>query len=304
MINRYKYRDTSWIDLVKPEASEIRDIMAEFNINPDVASELTSPSVKSRADLYDGFLYVILQFPAFKHSHSENVRQEVDFIIGKNFVITARYDTVDPIDKFAKMLEVSTILHRNDSADASSVIFFGILQEIYKAISHELSFTEEWVDKVEDEIFKGKEREMVVSLSHAARMLLNFKKMTDFHENVLNSLEMYGEKIFGNEFPFYIRSTKDEYMKIQHMIKSNMASVVELRETNNSLLSTKQNEIMKTFTILAFVTFPLTLIAGIFGMNTKSMPLIGDPNDFWMVLGIMLAATIVLFSYFKYKKWL
>ena len=76
----------------------------------------------------------------------------------------------------------------------------------------------------------------------------------------------------------------------------------ELRNTNSALLTTKQNEIMKLFTILAFITFPLTLFTSMFGMNTIATPIVGGTNDFWMILGIMGVVSIGFFAYFKYKR--
>ena len=61
---------------------------------------------------------------------------------------------------------------------------------------------------------------------------------------------------------------------------------------------------MKILTIMAFVTFPLSLIAAIFGMNTVYIPIIGTPGDFWIVMGIMGFATFLMFLYFKRKKWI
>ena len=61
---------------------------------------------------------------------------------------------------------------------------------------------------------------------------------------------------------------------------------------------------MKVLTIMAFITFPLSVIASIFGMNTKTLPIVGVPHDFWIIMGIMVFATIMFFALFKYKKWL
>ena len=78
----------------------------------------------------------------------------------------------------------------------------------------------------------------------------------------------------------------------------------ELRETNNSLLSTKQNEIMKVLTIVSFIAYPLTILAALFQMNTKYTPIVGMPNDFWIVTGTMFIVAIIFYLYFKSKKWL
>ena len=78
----------------------------------------------------------------------------------------------------------------------------------------------------------------------------------------------------------------------------------ELRETNNSLLTTKQNETMKRFTILAFTIFPLTLVAALFSMDTKYEPIVGSPYDWYTIVGIMVVAVIIMYWYFKRKEWL
>ena len=95
-----------------------------------------------------------------------------------------------------------------------------------------------------------------------------------------------------------------EFERLLESINSSLDSVTELRNTNDSLLSTKQNEIMKTLTVVAFITLPLSVIANIFNMTTVYTPIVGMPNDFWIITGIMLVTTILLFAYVKYKRWL
>lgn len=303
MINRYTYKESVWVDITNPTTDEVAQITKEFQIGPSIAHELISPSVKSRVELHKNYLYLILHFPAFKHSHSEDSRQEVDFVIGENFLITARYDTIDAMDKFSKIVEVNTILDRGFPENCTGVIFFGIIQEIYHSLFNELEYIENWLMKIEDNIFSGREKEMVFDLSKVSRTLLNFKKSTDFHKEVLESLDVFGKKIFDEHFSYHARRVLDEYYKVQNTLKNNMEFVAELRETNNSILSTKENEIMKTLTIMAFTTFPLTLIAAIFSMDTQNNPIIGHRFDFWIVIGIMATATLCFFTFFKHKRW-
>jgi magnesium transporter len=95
-----------------------------------------------------------------------------------------------------------------------------------------------------------------------------------------------------------------EYVKVQSTLEGTREYLQEIRKTNDSLLTTKQNEIMKTLTIMAFVTFPLTVITGTFGMNTTHTPILGLHGDFWIVIGIMITMTSSFFIYFIWKKWL
>jgi len=82
-----------------------------------------------------------------------------------------------------------------------------------------------------------------------------------------------------------------------------MESLHELRETNNSLLTTKQNETMKVFTVLAFITLPLSLIASLFNMDLVDIPLEHQPYGFWIVIAGMAVISLCMLWFFKYKKW-
>jgi len=130
------------------------------------------------------------------------------------------------------------------------------------------------------------------------------KQSTNTHKETLESFRSVGGGFFGRDFDKHMKIVLNDYERIRHDIELNKESLSELRYTNDSLLSTKQNETMTFLTIMAFVTFPLSLVASIFGMNTKHMPIVGRANDFWLVLSIMFAMTALMFLFFKSKKWL
>jgi magnesium transporter len=71
-----------------------------------------------------------------------------------------------------------------------------------------------------------------------------------------------------------------------------------------SSISNKTNEIMKVLTIIATIFIPLTLIAGIYGMNFKYMPEMEWRYGYPMALIVMLVIGIGMVVYFKRKKWM
>ncbi len=78
----------------------------------------------------------------------------------------------------------------------------------------------------------------------------------------------------------------------------------ELRITNDSLLSARQNEVMKRLTVVSLLVLPLSLIAAVFGMNVQNAPFVGHPYDFWLIVALMLVTGVTFFLYFRFKKWL
>lgn len=303
MIKRYDTKEIVWVDLENPSQAEVRSIMDEFGIYPLTAEEMLSPSLKPKIDLYDNYVYLIMHFPAVKHSHSNEENQEVDFVIGKKFLITARYDQIDPIHKFSKELEVSSILD-NNNVEHAGMLFYRLVRKLYGSLEHELEYIESKILHIEEQMFEGKERAMVYDISIVSRNLVNFKQSLGSHSRVLKGLELAGKRLFDLNFDEYIRAIAQLHTNVEETLHGLSEVIFEVRETNNSLLTTKQNEAMKVLAIMAFVTFPLSLIASIFGMNTSYLPFVGQPNDFWIIFTIMAGLTVSFFVFFKYKKWL
>lgn len=292
--------DQVWVDLNSPTKEEIDSLVLTQDISPIIAKDLLAPTPTQYTKEDGQTIYTVLHIPTFRHSHTVEDSQEVDFIISANGVVTARYDSIDALHYFAKQIEVNKILNKGEN----SHLFFSIMKEIYKSMTDELAYMEDWMKEIEKNIFEGREKEMVFTISNAGRNLLNFRRMVDPHGNVFESLRETGKEKFGEEFGAEAKVLVEEWRRIMRRVNNQMDLVTELRETNNSMLSTKQNEIMKIFTILAFVTFPLSLIASIFGMNTSFLPIVGWSGDFWIVMGIMFIMSLAMFAYFKYKKWM
>lgn len=304
MIHRYTHEALTWIDLESPTTEEIRLLMEEFSLDPLIAEELLSSTLRPRIDIRNDYFYLVLHFPALQHSHKSSMDQEVDFIVGKNWMITTRYDTVDPFHTFSKIFEVNSMLDRTVTWNHAGDMFFQMASTLYASVSNELEHLEDRLERAEEDVFDGREKEMVLSLSMIGRDLLNFRQALVPHKTMLDSLYTATEPLFGNSFSQKIHSIIGEYYRLWNNVETHSASLHELRETNNSLLTTKQNETIKTFTILAFSTLPMTVVASIFGMNTENAPFIGRQDDFWIVITLMVTVGLLCLLYFKYKHWL
>lgn len=300
MITTRSYKNQFWIDLNSPIKEEIDSLILSRNINPAIAKDLLTPTPTQHIQSFDNFVYTVLHFPYLKRNGKFKEDQEIDFVISANELITARYDSIEALHFFAKQIEVGEILNKNED----SHIFFAMIKEIYNSITDELAYMEDRMREIEKNIFEGKEREMVFAISNAGRDLLNFRRTLDPHGKIFELLRDIGLEKFDEKFKKEAEATLDEWRRIMRVVNNQIDLAVELRETNNSMLSTKQNEVMKTFTILAFVTFPLSMLASIFGMNATHMPIIGNNHDFWIILCIMLTISLSMFTYFRYKKWI
>jgi magnesium transporter len=289
-----------WTDLSSPTKEEIDSLVLTQNINPIVAKDLLAPTPIQYAEEDGQTIYIVLHIPAFKHSHSVEDSQEIDFIISANSVVTARYDSVDALHYFAKQIEVSEILNKGQD----SHLFFGIMKEIYKSMDDELAYMEDWMKEIEKNIFEGQEKAMVLTISNAGRNLLNFRRIVEPHGNVFEFLKETGKEKFGEKFGTEAKALMEEWRHVVKRVANQVDLLMELRETNNSILSTKQNEIMKNLAVIGSVLLPLTIIGQLFGLSIRSFPLLDHPHAFWIILGIMATVMLISIIYARVKKWM
>ncbi|OGJ67560.1 hypothetical protein A2947_02295 [Candidatus Peribacteria bacterium RIFCSPLOWO2_01_FULL_54_110] len=311
MLTKRAHRGLVWIDLESPTQEEIRGIAAAYQLHPLVVHELSAPTLKPKVDFYADFIYLILHFPRLRKNAERTVQgsrgsgdQEIDFIIGKKFLITVRYGGSDTVQIFGKLFDASSVLDKRALGAHAGFIFFHLLGKLYENLLQDIGAVRETLGDIEYRIFEGEEREMVLSLSRVSRDLLDFKRSLSLHRDVLESFEVAGAKLFGEDFRFHLRTLSGDYYRVEHAVAGNVEFLTELRETNNSLLSTKQNEIMKTLTILAFIALPATTVLSLFQIESVSRPIVGLPFDFWILVLLLIGIAFSLYSWFKRKKWL
>jgi len=306
MTEEHKYKKLTWIDLDNPTQDEVKDLAIKYDIDALTANELLTPTIRPRVDYHDNYIYLILHFPNGHNDKSGFKKriEEVDFVIGKDFIITTHYTSIDALLEFSKVFEVESILDKSNMTDHAGFVFFYMIQNLYKNLANRLEHVRDVLADIENNIFKGNERQMVQEVSKLNRLLLNYRESTDLHQEILESFEVAGKKFFGNDFEYHLRSITGEYYKVRSSMDSSKEYLNELRDTNDSLLSTKQNEVMKILTVTNFIFLPLALLAGIFGMNTISTPVVGHPNDFWILILSMTVIAVFLFLFFKVRKWL
>ncbi len=305
MISRYTYHGLAWIDLESPNREEILHISEEFSLSKLVEEEMFSGTLRSKVDLYDKFIYLILHFPVFNKNSNLRSDQELDFIIGKHFIITVRYEVVEPIQAFAALFENVEKLDQHQKIADAGVMFMEMMKHLYKASAKELDDITSRIPEIEHNIFNNKEEAMVKIISQTNRKLLDFKQAIRFHKDILHSYEIVSKRFFGEDYTYYAGLITSEFNKVNNVLEGHHDLLKELQRTNDSLLSAKSNEILRTFTILAFIMLPLTLITGIFSMNTiPGLVFIKNIADFYIVIGAMTLTGIVMFIFFRMRKWI
>jgi len=305
MIARYQHKELTWIDVESPSSEEIKHLMEEYRLPELVAEEMVNATLRSKVDLYDDFMYVILHFPILHTQAGGAGEQEIDFVIGKDFVITIRYEPVEPLKNFAARFETMKHIGKDGAHVHGGLLFMKMTKELYTRSLHELDDIMNTIKQIENSIFQNQEVGMVRKILWTSRKLLDFKQALRFHRDILRSYETASKKFFGDEYEFFAGIIIAEYNKVNSLLEGLRDTLAELQRTNDSLLSTKSNDIMRALTIITFALTPFTLITGIFAMSMDtSVIFIKTQADFFFVIGGTLFIALGMFLFFRHKHWI
>lgn len=303
MMTRHQRGSMVWVDIESPTREELRSIIDEFSIDPEVEEEIISPTPYPLTLATPEYAYLILHFPVPDAERGAR-NQEVDIVVGKRFIITARYEVVRSLETLRKAFEAEELLGL-PAHDPGPALLERILRHLYQAMGEEAEQVARRLEKIEQDIFSGKERQTVRTISEAGRVLLRFETVLARHGDPLDAfLAEVESSFFGKRFASFAARIKAERMHVAALVTSLRAVARELRTTNDSLLSSSQNEVMKIFTVMTVAFLPLTFIAGLFGMHSKHSPILGHPHDFALILIVMVVIELLLILFMRLKKWI
>lgn len=305
MIFRYEYPGGTWVDLEQPTEEEIREVVQEFSVGKQLEKELLFPTPSPLVATDGNSKLLVLHFPMHREENYDTNNQEVDFVVGSDFIITVRYEVVASLYHLKKLLETQELLDGKNSL-TTDVLLEILFAHLYTSVRDHIDHVVHHLARVERDMFDDHERTTIRSISNINRAFLHVEATLANQEESLSrflkEFEMLGS--FGPTFDNRAERILAERTQVAHLTTTYRAIAAELRETNVALLGARQNEIMKTLTIVNFIFLPLGLISWTFAMRTEGMPLIHSPNAFWVVLGIMFMVAILLTTFFIKRKWL
>jgi len=300
-----KYKNTTWIDIYQPDKEDLEFLRTHFKFHPITLSELIRPSFFPQVRLFGRrYLYLVIYYPVYDKVKRETRPRELDIIVTKNTIITSHYQSILPL----KAIWDKCVLYEDQKkkylGQGSSLLLFYILKGILKNCLLKVNRIEQKIDSIEQEIFQNKEKEMVQEISFVKTDIIDFYRIIEPQKDVMESLPFIAEEFWGEEVSPYFSEVIGTFGIIWNQLETFKDTITGLEETNNSLLSTKINEVIKVLTIFSVILMPLNLLASMLGMNLINLPFAHHPWGFWLISFIMAGIAIAMILYFKKKRWI
>ena len=295
-----------WLNITnagKPEIDYLRKNY-KFNDKHLYCSSANVSALHAAIHIDDDYVFIILRFPYYNKKEHVIASEEVDFFIGKNFVITMHQNKITGMKNFfADYKKISE--KQKMPVDSEIDIFYYVIENLLDNSFDLLDDIGETIDEIEDIIFTGESKKAINVLLNLRRSVINFRSTTRSYESIFEKFERLRKEIKLNDNHTIFSAVIEKVKDLQNITENRKEMVEALYATSESISNYRLNDIMKTLTIFSVIVFPLTLLAAVFGMNTmNSMPFVNNPNDFWIILSIMLGGCAIMLGFFKWKKWL
>ncbi|PAD67547.1 magnesium and cobalt transport protein CorA [Bacillus sp. 7586-K] len=295
-INFSKYK-WFWVDFNEPTDGEINHLADTFHFHPLAIEDCVQRLQRPKLDYYDNHTFYVTHI--VREVDKEIVKEELDFFVGANFVVTFHRS---PSNEVSQVWDRLLAQHNIDRWD-TFYVFYQILDKIVDNYFPLIYKIEDELDKIEDNTQNKSMNALLNELFDIRYLLLNLRHtinpMRDLLYRMLNSQHL----IEIRDRREYFSNIYDHLLKLTEMVMSNREVTADIRDSYLSLNSHQTNNVMKVLTIITSIFAPLTFIAGIYGMNFENMPELTWKYGYFICLGLMGLSGVSMFLWFKRKGW-
>ncbi|MDB4997775.1 MAG: Magnesium and cobalt transport protein CorA [Myxococcaceae bacterium] len=298
---------TFWLELDEKSEEATTFLEQTLEVHPlaieDVWNDVGLPKVED----FDDYVQVIIHGLREDDQSSDDVPlqlAELDLLIGKNWLVTHAHDEQvcavtpiqDEIQRSAKLLK-----------KGPAWVAHALMDRMVDAYMPLIDKFDTQIEGIETQILQSSsrsDREVIPRIIRIKRSLQMLRRTTIYQREILLRLARAEfDEIPRELVPFY-RDVYDHFARVTELVDSYRELVSSLLEAQFSIQSNRMNEIMKRLTIISTIMLPLSLIAGIYGMNFEHMPELKWLYGYPYALGLMVVVATGIILYFVKKKWI
>src|SRR5213596_1035028 len=256
-----------WINIERPRGADRAWLEEQFpEFHPLDYEDVFSRNQRPKVDEYEGYLFVVLHFPAFDRAVGRLNAAEVDIFIGPDFLITLPNEPLPPISYLFERVRTREELRDQLFSKGPGYLLYKIVDDCVDASFPMLRKIGNKLERLEEDIFEGRSKEIVRDLSNVKQEIINFRKVIRPQRPVLRDLERSKQRYLAEDLEVYFDDIVDASERIWDMLENYKEVAEALEDTNESVISHRVNDVLRVLTAFSVVILPLTLIASIWGM--------------------------------------
>src|SRR5438874_11696502 len=288
-----------WVALKDAAEAELAEMQEEFDLHPLAVEDAGHGHQRPKLEEYGHSLFVVLN--TIEVMGDELRAGELDIFVGRNYVLSVRRGTEHGFQDVRARCEREPELLRN----GSGYVLYALVDAVVDRYFPVLDAVETELESVEQQLFAAKDpRANVESLYYVKQKLTTLKHVT-------GPMLEYSGKLFGGRVPQvcaglgeYFRDVYDHLVRVNQSIDTARDTVATAIQVNLGLVQISDTEVTKRLAAYGALVAVPTMIVGIYGMNFKHMPELDWPLGYPLVMAVIAAIDLYLFSRFRKAGWL
>lgn len=290
-----------WLDLASPSIPESLLLSDTFGFHPLSVEDAMSVLQYPKVEPYDGYLYVVLHGIDFRKAEHGFATHDVDFLIGRNFLVTVH----DGYSRSIAALREHCPRNSNLVGEGPVALFHRIVDAMVDHYRPEVEKLEEALDEIEDEVFGDDNTSLIRDILDLKRDVASLRRVVAPQRDVIGRLARREFVDISSEMALRFRDVHDHLVRLNDeafVFQDRISGILDAHLTS---VSNRLNQVVKLLTVLTTVFMPLTLISGLWGMNVPIPHFPGGPAaQFWWVLGLMGAIVVSMLAVFRRMRWM
>jgi magnesium transporter len=304
-MNTVTENKVSWISIEDPTTEDIGHLRRYYPFHPLDLEDCLSDIERPKVDEYDDYLFIVMHFPVYDPDQRVSRITELDVFIGSGYLITVHRGELKPlIDLFRECQRDERARVRHISKGAGQLLY-GILDRTVDYIMRILARVGERIGDVEGRIFTEDMRSIVEEISVIRRDVIALRRIIKPQIAVISNLERKDRSFIREGMEVYFGDILDGFSRAWDELEDHREIIESLSATSESITSYRINETIRALTVISVLLLPLSVIAGIYGMNVK-LPFAAagqNPYAFYGILVVMVVIVAGLLLFFRWKKW-
>jgi magnesium transporter len=293
---------TLWLNVYGLHEPEVlAEIGRRFGLHPLVLEDILNTGQRPKVDDYGEYIYLVTHFLTLDQASQEIRADQVSIVVGTSFVLSFQERRTGWFDPIRERLRGDKGPIRRLGADYLGYSLLDAVVDRYFVVLDELS---DQVERLEEELLEGVTPALLPRIHHFKRETLALRRTAWPLREVLNTLQRGEARFFRPDTLIYLRDVYDHTVHIIESLDGTRDLIASLLDMYLSSVSNRLNQQVRLLTNITLLFMPATLIAGIFGMNFRSMPWLEASDGFSNALGLMLLVACVMGAAFWLRRWL
>jgi len=303
VIETIKFGTLRWSHIVRPTEEDLQALKDHYHFHElDIEDCRTEVNLRPKIDIYDDYHFIILHFPAFGVTGQFIEIREIKFFWGKDYLISLGKSQWLLKDLFSREKAKSQPSGRME-VGSSDQLFYQLLDHLMLDTRNLVERVDKDVDDCGRALFAKRAESTIEKLSKTRKNLILLNTMFKPQMILFNKLQSGTISGFAENMEDYWGNIMDYYQKIWDMVEDDGELIKGYSLTFDSLQVNKTNELIRMLTLTSAIMLPLIFIASLYGMNIK-LPIQDHPFAFILVTMGMMGIAILVFLYFKMRKWM